>query len=146
MINVIDTFDRPGHAECGGSYATAGTYAEAFTNKPMKRIPKAGAVASAGVGYAKAEYSIFEAQANGPKAKAEAQASVNRGLSAMAEAELGSASASAGPFKLQVGLGVDTGVRASLEGVEVKLLGTGMRIGPNPEISLFGSSVECSIM
>ncbi|KAG5839064.1 hypothetical protein ANANG_G00200980 [Anguilla anguilla] len=146
-IEMVDTFDRPGSATATGVYAGAGTYAEeGFTNKAMQRIPKAGAYAGAGVGRAGAEFSVFEAEANGPNASAGAQASLSHGVSAMARAELASASATAGPVKVQAGLGVDTGVSAGPDGVEVQLLGTGVRLGPSPKLSVLGSSVECSVM
>ncbi|KAJ8267520.1 hypothetical protein COCON_G00126920 [Conger conger] len=146
LINMIDTFDRPEDARAEGLYASAGSYEEGgFTDKPMQRIPKAGVYAYAGVGHAKAEYSVFEAEANGPNASAGAGASVT-GVNAMARAELASASATAGPLKVKAGLGVDTGVSAGVDGVEAKFLGTGVRIGPKPAISLLGSEVECSIM
>uniref|UniRef100_A0A4W4GYZ6 CUB domain-containing protein n=1 Tax=Electrophorus electricus TaxID=8005 RepID=A0A4W4GYZ6_ELEEL len=127
-VDVIDYYDRPGGAYAEGPYANADTCAYAFTDKPGQRIPKAGAIAEAGVGRAGAEWSIFEAEAKGPNASAAAQANV-LGVNAMARAEVGSASASAGPLKVTAGLGVDTGVRAGADGVEVKFLGTGIKVG-----------------
>uniref|UniRef100_A0AAY5EI30 Uncharacterized protein n=1 Tax=Electrophorus electricus TaxID=8005 RepID=A0AAY5EI30_ELEEL len=146
ILDVIDYYDRPGDAYAEGPYANADTYAYAFTDKPGQRIPKAGAVAEAGVGRAGAEWSIFEAEAKGPNASAAAQANV-LGVSAMAWAEVGSASASAGPLKVTAGLGVDTGVRAGADGVEVKFLGTGIKVGETGVgVSVLGSEVSCAVM
>ncbi|RCU34632.1 hypothetical protein DVA81_19195, partial [Acinetobacter baumannii] len=73
----IDTADRPGEAfATGGTYSDAGVYAVGFEDKPGKRLPKAGACACAGVGLARAEWSVFEAVAKGPNAEAKAVASV----------------------------------------------------------------------
>ena len=67
------------------------------------------------------------------------------GAEAMATAEIGGASASAGPLRVKAALGVDTGLKAGVDGVEAKILGTGFRLGPRPSVSLLGSEVECSI-
>ncbi|KAG1933837.1 hypothetical protein F2P79_020363 [Pimephales promelas] len=125
LVEMIDTFDRPGQAFAKGTYASAGTYADGFEDKPMKRIPKAGLYAGAGVGLARAEWSIFDAMAKGPNASAGLEASLASGARAFAKAELGSASASAGPVKLKVGLAVDTGLSISLTAIEATVLGTG---------------------
>ncbi|KAK1793773.1 hypothetical protein P4O66_001504 [Electrophorus voltai] len=141
ILDVINYYDRPGGAYAEGAYANADTYAYAFTNKPRQLIPKAGAVAEAGVGRAGAEWSFFEAEAKGPNASAAAQANV-LGASAMARSEVGNASASAGPLKLTAGLGVDTGVRAGADGVEVKFLGTGIKVGQTGfGVSVLGSEI-----
>ncbi|XP_035389682.1 uncharacterized protein LOC118242440 [Electrophorus electricus] len=146
ILDVIDYYDRPGRAYAEGLYAKTNTYAYFFTDKPGQRIPKAVAIAEAGVGRARAEWSIFEAEAKGPNASATAQANI-LGASAMARAEVGSASASAGPFKLTAGLGVDTGVRVGLGGAEVKLLGTGIKADETGAgVSVLGSGVSCAIM
>ncbi|XP_036420050.1 uncharacterized protein LOC118803688 [Colossoma macropomum] len=122
LLDMIDNFDRPGGAYADGPYADADTYADGFTNKPGKRLPKAGAVAQAGVARAGAQWRIFQAEAKGPNASAGAEA---KGLEAgaMARAEIGSAAASAGPVGVKVGLGVDTGVKISPTKAEVKFLG-----------------------
>uniref|UniRef100_A0A672LKV0 Uncharacterized protein n=1 Tax=Sinocyclocheilus grahami TaxID=75366 RepID=A0A672LKV0_SINGR len=122
--NMIDTFDRPADTNAEGTYARSGTYAG-------KRIPKAGYIAEAGVGRARAEASIFEAEAKGPNTSAGAEASV---------------SAKAGPVSGKLGLGVDTGASIGLDGLEVKILGTGISIGPKTCISFLGSEVSCSVM
>ncbi|KAM3618850.1 uncharacterized protein V6R79_025884 [Siganus canaliculatus] len=140
LVDMFDNFDRPGHAFADGAYSGADAFAEGFEDKPGKRIPKAGAYAAAGVGYARAEFSVFDAEARGPNASAGVGATVT-GVQAMARAELAGASASAGPLKATVGLAADTGVSAGLDGLEVKLLGTGVKIGPEFEISLFGTSI-----
>lgn len=64
----------------------------------------------------------------------------------MARAEIGSASVHAGPVGVKVGLGVDTGASVGPNGLEVKVLGTGVTLGPNPSIALLGSEVSCSVM
>lgn len=145
VIDMIDTFDRPADAKAEGIYAQSGTYAVNPEDKPGKRIPKAGAFAEAGVGRARAEFSVFEAEAKGPNAFARADANVV-GVEAIARAEVGSASAQAGPVAVKVGLGVDTGVSVGVDGVEVKFLGTGFSIGPRTSVSLLGSEVSCSVM
>ncbi|KAI7811317.1 uncharacterized protein LOC130553243 [Triplophysa rosa] len=145
VINVIDTFDRPGYADAESKYARCSNYAVAFTDKPGQRIPKAGAHAEAGVGRARAEFSVFEAEAKGPNASAGAEVSVV-GVGAMARAEVASACAKAGPVGVKLGLGVDTGASIGLGGVELKFLGTGVSIGPKTSVSLMGSEVSCSVM
>ncbi|XP_048028875.1 uncharacterized protein LOC125256717 [Megalobrama amblycephala] len=142
-LNMIDTFDRPGGACAESNYARSGTYSSAFENEPGKRIPKIGAYAEAGVGRARAEYSVFEAEAKGPNASAGAEASVI-GVGAMARAEIASASAKAGPVGAKLGLGFDTGASVGLGGVEAKFLGTGFSIGPKTGISVLGSEVKVS--
>ncbi|XP_058844180.1 uncharacterized protein LOC131697658 [Acipenser ruthenus] len=144
-LRMIDTIDREGDAFADSTYATAGTYASVPENKPGKRIPKAGAFAEAGVGRAKAEFSMFEAEAKGPNAAAGAEVSV-LGASAIARAELASASASAGPVGVKVGLGFDTGASVGVNGIEVKFLGTGFSIGQKTSVSVLGSEVSCSVM
>ncbi|KAI3357834.1 hypothetical protein L3Q82_016222 [Scortum barcoo] len=127
VLEVIDTADRPGSAFAIGTYADAETYVHGGENKPGKRIPKAGAVARAGVGLACAEWSVCEAEAKGPNASAGAGASLTSGVKAFASAELASASATAGPLKAKVGLALDTGVGISPTHVEAKVLGTGFK-------------------
>ncbi len=94
IIQIIDTFDRPADAIAESTYARSGTYAVSPEDKPGKRIPKAGAFAEAGVGRARAEFSVFEAEAKGPNAFARADANVI-GVEAIARAEIASASAQA---------------------------------------------------
>uniref|UniRef100_A0A8C1S172 Uncharacterized protein n=1 Tax=Cyprinus carpio TaxID=7962 RepID=A0A8C1S172_CYPCA len=144
-INIIDTYDRPAHAQAKKKYAQAGKYAHGLEDKPGMRIPKAGVYAAAGVGQASAEFSVFEAEAKGPNASAGAGASVV-GAAAMARAEIASASAKAGPVGVKVGLGLDTGASIGLDGVEAKFLGTGFSIGPKTSVSVLGSEVSCSVM
>ncbi|XP_016331862.1 uncharacterized protein LOC107680493 [Sinocyclocheilus anshuiensis] len=146
IIGMIDTIDRPADAKAEGTFARSGSYAEAFENKPGKRLPKAGVYAEAGVGRASAEFSIFRAEAKGPNASAGAEATVARlGAGAMAQAEIASASASAGPLDVKLGLGVDTGAYIGLGGVEVKLLGCGFSIGRKTSISFLGSELSFSL-
>lgn len=143
---LIDTFDRPGKAFAAGTYAGANTFAEAFEDEPGKRLPKAGVYAAAGMGYARAEWSVFDAEAKGPNASAGIGASVTSlSARAFAKAEVASASASAGPVKATVGLAADTGIGVGLTGVEVKVLGTGFSIGSKISISLLGNGIEFNL-
>lgn len=142
---MIETFDRPGNADAEICYARAGTYANASENQPGKRIPKAGVFAEAGVGRARAEFSVFQAEAKGPNASVGAEASMVE-VGAMARAELASASAKAGPIGVKLGLGVDTGASAGVNGLEAKFLGTGVSIGPKTSVSVVGSEVSCAVM
>ncbi|KAI7810738.1 uncharacterized protein LOC130553244 [Triplophysa rosa] len=144
-INIIDTYDRPGSTRKESTYARSGKEQSGFEDKPGKRLPKSQVFAEAGVGRARAELSVLEAEAKGPNAGASAAANVI-GLSAMARAEVGSASAKAGPVGVKVGLGVDTGASIGAGGVEVKILGTGVSFGPKTSVSLLGSEVSCSVM
>ncbi|KAM4611048.1 uncharacterized protein ACJ7VT_014148 [Polymixia lowei] len=145
-LEMIDTFDRPGHASACGTYAGAGSFAHAFEDKPGKRIPKAGLYAGAGVGKARAEWSVFDAEANGPNASAGIGASAaSLSARAFARAEVASASASAGPVKATVGLSADTGVGIGATGVEAKVLGTGFSFGRKMGVSLFGSGFEFNL-
>ncbi|KAF4084726.1 hypothetical protein AMELA_G00109210 [Ameiurus melas] len=145
IVNVIDNFDRPRNAYAEGPYAGTGTYAHAFNNKPGERVPKAGAVAEAGVGRAGAAWGVYSAGAKGPNASAKAEANV-LGAGAIARAEIGSVSAVAGPVSVKLGLGVDTGVTVSPTKVELKFLGTGLTLGEEMGISLLGNEVKCSVM
>lgn len=145
IVEMIDTFDRPAKAFAVGPYAGADAYADGFEDKPGKRVPKAGVYAKAGVGHARAEWSIFDAEAKGPNASARASLSP-LSARAFARAEVASASASAGPFKAKVGLAVDTGVGIGASGLEAQVLGTGFTIGPRVKISLLGNSFELNLV
>uniref|UniRef100_A0A668SJG6 Uncharacterized protein n=1 Tax=Oreochromis aureus TaxID=47969 RepID=A0A668SJG6_OREAU len=117
-----------------------------ITANAAGRLPKAGAYAEAGVGHARAEWSVFDAEAKGPNASAGAGASVaSVSAQAFARAEIASASASAGPLKATVGLGLDTGVGVSPTGFEAKVLGTGISFGRKMGISLFGTGFEFNL-
>lgn len=144
ILDVIDNYDRPGHTYSDGLYTDTDTYAHAFNNKPGERVPKAGAVAEAGVGRVGAVWSIFSAGAKGPNASAKAEAKLLE-AGAMARAELGSVSAAAGPVKVKLGLGIDTGVKISPTKIKVKLLGTGLTFGSTMGISLFGSEFKIKL-
>ncbi|XP_073773237.1 uncharacterized protein [Danio rerio] len=146
LIGMADTVDRPAAATAEGVYANTGAYATGNEYKPGQRLPKAGAYAEAGVGRARAEYSVFDAEAKGPNASAIALASTTLTASAMGRAEIGSVSANVGPIGVKLGLGVDTGVSVGVDGLEVKLLGFGFSVGPRTSISLLGSEVSCSIL
>lgn len=60
----------------------------------------------------------------------------------MAQAEVGSVSAAAGPVGVKLGLGVDTGVTVSPTKIEAKILGTGVTLGSEIGIALFGSEFK----
>ncbi|MED6293976.1 hypothetical protein CHARACLAT_016107 [Characodon lateralis] len=146
VVEMIDTFDRPGEASAASTFANAGTFANGLEDKPGKRIPKAGAYAEAGVGKAQAEWSVFDAEARGPNVSTAAVVSAGTlNARAFAKAELASASASAGPVKAKVGLAVDTGVEIGLTGVEAKVLGTGFSFGRKMGVSLFGTGFEINL-
>uniref|UniRef100_M4A549 Uncharacterized protein n=1 Tax=Xiphophorus maculatus TaxID=8083 RepID=M4A549_XIPMA len=144
LLKMIDTYDRPGDAYTEDTYARAGKYAYGLEDKPGKRIPKAGVGTEAGVGKARAVFSVFEAEAKGPNASAGADANPLR-ASAFARAELASASASAGPLKAKVGLAVDTGASVGPTGVEVQVLGTGFSIGRKMGVSILGTGIEFNL-
>uniref|UniRef100_A0A3Q4NB98 Uncharacterized protein n=1 Tax=Neolamprologus brichardi TaxID=32507 RepID=A0A3Q4NB98_NEOBR len=147
LVGMIDTFDRPGKAFAAGTYAGADAFADGFEDKPGKRVPKAGVFAAAGVGYARAEWSVFDAEAKGPNASAGVGASLSSlSARAFARAEVASASASAGPLKAKVGLAVDTGVGIGARGLEAQVLGTGFTIGPTLRISLLGNGFELNLV
>ncbi|XP_056592811.1 uncharacterized protein LOC130411855 [Triplophysa dalaica] len=148
IFNIIDTYDRAGHASAESTFARCGTFTtKGFENKSGQRLSKAGVYAEAGVGRARAEFSVFDAEANGPNASVSAIASLGSvGVSAMARAEITSVSARAGPVGVKLGLGVDTGASIGLGGVEAKFLGTGISIGPKTSVSVLGSEVSCSVM
>lgn len=143
--SINDTYQRPGSAYTEGKIVQAGRYVEGQEDEAGRIIPKTGVYAEAGVGRAHAEYSLFEAEAKGPNASAGAETSLV-GVGAMARAELASASAKAGPIGLKVGLGVDTGASIGVNGVEVKVLGTGISVGQKTSVSVLGSEVSCSVM
>lgn len=144
LLDIFDNFDRPGDASAKATYARAGTYANWLEGKPGKRIPKAGVYAEAEDGKARAEFSVFEAEAKGPNASAGAGVNPLR-ASAFARAELASASASAGPLKAKVGLAADTGASVSLTGLEVQVLGTGFSFGRKMGVSFLGNGIEFNL-
>ncbi|KAG8555130.1 hypothetical protein GDO81_017595 [Engystomops pustulosus] len=144
-IDMIDTYDRKADAFTEGTYSYATTYRHGLINETGKRIPRAGACAGAGVGKARAEYRVFDAEANGPNVYAGAEANIV-GVGAMARAEIGSASVGAGPFYLSLGLGIDTGIRAGVDGFEIKFLGCGFNFGPKTSVSFFGSSCGLDVL
>uniref|UniRef100_A0A4W6FAC0 Uncharacterized protein n=1 Tax=Lates calcarifer TaxID=8187 RepID=A0A4W6FAC0_LATCA len=131
-----DVIDRPGKAFATGTYAGAGKFEE-----ELEDGDQSGAYAAAGVGYARAELSAFDAEAKGPNASAGVSAG-SHGAKIFAKAELASASASAGPLKAKVGLAADTGVGVGPEGIEAKVLGTGVSIGRKIGISVLGTGFE----
>uniref|UniRef100_A0A671U5J3 Fibroin heavy chain-like n=1 Tax=Sparus aurata TaxID=8175 RepID=A0A671U5J3_SPAAU len=135
-FKIVKNFKRPGKAFTAGKYKGRGTFEE---------DDKKGAYAAAGVGYACAEWGLYEAEAKGPSASAGAGLSLGSGARAMARAELASASASAGPLKAKVGLALDTGAGIGPRGLEVMFLGTGATIGPTTTISLFGNTVSLEL-
>ncbi|KAI5086074.1 hypothetical protein C0J45_4428, partial [Silurus meridionalis] len=145
ILDIIDNFDRPGKAYADGLYAEADAYAYAFKNKPGKRVPKAGAVAEAGVGRAGVQWSIFSAEARGPNAAASAEANVLK-AKAMARAEIGSVSGAAGPVAVKLGLGIDTGVTLGPTKLECKILGFGVTVGSTFEISFFNCGLEINFL
>uniref|UniRef100_A0A672MK85 Uncharacterized protein n=1 Tax=Sinocyclocheilus grahami TaxID=75366 RepID=A0A672MK85_SINGR len=145
IIHMVDTWERPADASAEGTYARSGVEIIKPENRPMHRIPRARVFAEAGVGQARAEFSVFEAEAKGPNACASAEASAV-GARAMARAEIASASAIAGPVDVTLGLGLDTGASVGLDGVEVKFLGTGFKYGPKTSLSFLGSEVSCAVM
>ncbi|XP_056324305.1 uncharacterized protein si:ch73-106k19.5 [Danio aesculapii] len=146
VIGMADTIDRPAATTAEGVYVNTGAYALVVRDNQEKRLPKAGAYAEAGVGRARAEYSVFDAEAKGPNASAGAEASTALTAGAMARAEIGSVSANAGPVGVKLGLGVDTGASIGVDGLEVKVLGIGFSVGPRTSISFLGSEVSCSVM
>ncbi|KAF1389968.1 hypothetical protein PFLUV_G00053190 [Perca fluviatilis] len=89
---MIDTIDRPGKAFAAGTYAGAGKLEDLSDDE-------IGVYAGAGVGHARAEWRLCDAEAKGPNASAGAEISRAAGVRAIAKAELASASASAGPVK-----------------------------------------------
>uniref|UniRef100_A0A3B4VR54 Uncharacterized protein n=1 Tax=Seriola dumerili TaxID=41447 RepID=A0A3B4VR54_SERDU len=145
LLDMIDTCDRPSKIFGVGNYAHAKEYKEPPQNKPEKRIPCAGFHAAAGVGHARAEWSIFDAEVKGPNASIGAGVSAGSlSAAAYARAELASASVTAGPMKATVGLAIDTGISIGVTGFEAKLLGTSVSIGPKISFSFLGTGLEVS--
>ncbi|XP_049321010.1 uncharacterized protein LOC111197390 [Astyanax mexicanus] len=120
VLYIIDYHDRPGKASAEGPYAEAGAYACASEGKPGKRVPKAGVFAEAGVGRARAEWRVCEAEAKGPNASAGVHADI-LGVEAEAAASLGQAQAQFGILEAEVkGPNASAGAYASVFGVEAK--------------------------
>ncbi|KAI1691909.1 hypothetical protein DdX_21569 [Ditylenchus destructor] len=63
------------------------------------------------------------------------------GLDAKIEASASVVKANVGPLTMDVGVGIDTGVKIGDDGVGLKILGTGLQIGKRTEISFFGSKI-----
>ncbi|CAF3258468.1 unnamed protein product [Rotaria socialis] len=64
------------------------------------------------------------------------------GLDVGIKANASAVQANVGPINMNVGVGVDTGVKFGKEGVGVEVLGTGFQIGRTTGFSLFGSSLS----
>ncbi len=131
---MSDSLDRPGTAFTAGAYADSGTCED--------RHGQRGKYTAAGVGYARAEWSLCDAEAKGPNAGTGYTISDESGARAFAKAELGSVSATAGPVKATVGLAADTGIGVGPSGVEAKVLGTGVKLGRTVGFSVLGSGFE----
>uniref|UniRef100_A0A3Q2WN45 Uncharacterized protein n=1 Tax=Haplochromis burtoni TaxID=8153 RepID=A0A3Q2WN45_HAPBU len=136
LLGCVKNVNRSGNAFAAGTFAGADAFADG--------LDKAGLDATAGLGCARAEWSVFDAEVKGPNASVGAGASLSPvSAKPFARAELASASASAGPVKAKLGLAVDTGLGISPSGVEV--LGTGLSVGSGKiSVSLFGSGFEVS--
>ncbi|XP_049436169.1 uncharacterized protein LOC125891173 isoform X4 [Epinephelus fuscoguttatus] len=146
LVEMIDTYDRPGDTLTAGTYADADIFLDGFEDKPGKRLPKAGVYAGAGVGLARAQWSVFEAQAKGPNASVVAEASsASLSVRACAKAEVASGSATAGPVKATLGLAFDIGASVSPTCIEAKVLGTGFSVGSKVGFSLFGTGFEIKL-
>ncbi|XP_078144530.1 uncharacterized protein LOC139920436 [Centroberyx gerrardi] len=115
---MSNNFDRPPKAFCKRPYAETKSYAHGFENKPGKRLPKAGWSGSAGVGHARAECSIFDAETKGANVSAEIEASPST-LRASGKADLGSVSFSAGPVKGNAHAVVQAVAEVSFEPLEM---------------------------
>uniref|UniRef100_A0A668SK26 Uncharacterized protein n=1 Tax=Oreochromis aureus TaxID=47969 RepID=A0A668SK26_OREAU len=144
LLGSVNNVNRSGNAFAAGTYAGADAFADGLDKAGLDAA--AGAYAAAGLGCARAEWSVFDAEAKGPNASAGAGASLSSvSAKAFARAEIASASASAGPVKATVGLGLDTGVGIGVTGVEAKVLGTGISFGRKMGISLFGTGFEFNL-
>lgn len=145
FVKMVNTIDRPPDTYSEGKYTRSGTRLKGGAAILEEGIPRFVAYAEAGVGRAGAEFSIFEAQAKGPNVSAGAEAGLV-GVNAIVRAEVGSVSASAGPIKAKLGLGVDTGLSLGVDGLELKVLGTGVTVGSTTtSVSLLGSEVSCVV-
>uniref|UniRef100_A0A674BC11 Uncharacterized protein n=1 Tax=Salmo trutta TaxID=8032 RepID=A0A674BC11_SALTR len=82
----------------------------------------------------------------GPGVGASIEASNRDGVKLMARAQVLTLSQGEGEGRTRVGLAFDTGVGIGPEGLEAKVLGTGLRLGPRPSVSLVGNELECSVM
>uniref|UniRef100_A0A3B5APE5 Uncharacterized protein n=1 Tax=Stegastes partitus TaxID=144197 RepID=A0A3B5APE5_9TELE len=123
-----DNVDRPGNVSAKVAYGDA-------------NISRTNGSFAAGVGHVRAEWSILDAEANGPNTSADVEVSKER-FSAQAKAELYSASVSAGPVTFKTGVSVDFGVGVGEDGVEAQVMGTGFSFGRKMGISLFGNGFE----
>ncbi len=138
--DISDTYDRPASA-----IQQALMLDLDHMMKQGRGFPKMEVYAAAGVGKARAEYSVFEAEAKGPNASAGAEIS-GVGVGAMARAEIASASAKAGPLGVKVGLGFDTGCICWSGWRGGQFLGTGFSVGKKNSISVLGNEASCSVM
>uniref|UniRef100_W5KC96 Uncharacterized protein n=1 Tax=Astyanax mexicanus TaxID=7994 RepID=W5KC96_ASTMX len=145
VLYIIDYYDRPGKASAEGPYAEAGAYACAFEDKPGNRVPKAGVFAEAGVGRARAEWRVCEAEAKGPNASAGVHADI-LGVEAEAAASLGQAQAQFCILEAEVkGPNASAGAYATVFGVEAKVLGCGLSLGGKTSVSLLGSELSINL-
>lgn len=117
--------------------------AGAVVDKVLEQLPEAEAKAATGVNHSHEEDGIFALDTKGPNASAEAGVSgKDRSLKAMARAEVGSVAGSIGPVTGTLGLSADTGAHISPTQLEAKVLGTGISIGRETGISLFGTELK----
>lgn len=142
-IDRIDTFDRKVNVFTKSTYRDLDACAHFGEDDLGKKIPKLKASAEIGIGLARAEISVFEAEARGPNASATVEAS-QAGVQAMVGASAGSITAGVGPVSAKLGLGLDTGVAAGPDGLEVKVLGTGFSVGRKTGVSILGSELKIS--
>ena len=133
---MIDTFERPAHADAGVLRADAGEY----TTNTRK-----GVNANATVAEAHAQVSILAARAETLSASAGASYGVD-GLHAHARATVARAEASAGPVQVGVGVSLDCGVSAGPDGVQVSFLGFGWSLGSKAGIKTPFFDASCSLM
>jgi hypothetical protein len=132
---LIDNHDREGNAFANTNESHAGCY---------ETRTKVGVCADAYVAKARAEYSIFSAEASALEASAGASYGWVDGLNAGASAKIVWAEADAGFVSAGIGLQLDCGAAISCTGFSVTLFGFGVSFGSKMSFKLPFASVSVS--
>ncbi|XP_069835596.1 uncharacterized protein [Dendropsophus ebraccatus] len=130
----LDNIDRPFRVYEDLPCVRAGTYLNAFEDKPGRRLPKAEAYVEGSTFRVGAECSMLAVEAKGPNASARYEIGPER-VGAKTTTELGSFTTSVGPVECTIRPNVDTGFSVGDDGLELSVLGSGITLGRNPSVS-----------
>ena len=138
--SLVDFFEKVD--KCSSAHAvTVSTYTRTYEKE---RTFRKGGYAGASVASAGASHGAFGTSARALSADAHYEYGLHN--SAGASLTVARAEATVGPVKAGVGLSLDTGVSAGIDGVGANFLGFGIHVGPKMSISTPIFDFSCSIM